>query len=240
MAFKRKYRKYRKSRRGKFSRRRGRRSLKTVIRRQIARSQETKFLDYGGENFQLYHDVGVLASAGCYGAVMGDGWTTILKGTGRDNRIGDQITPVGAKYRLWISNKLDRPNVMYRILLCSVKRVSAGVVTTTTNLNPMTSIVNNGMICPVDMEKVSRVYYDKIIKLNTPWGGVAPQKEFSRQIKIWLGRRRGGRPIKFDALGQIMNNPLFMYVIPYDTYGSLITDNIASMAYTARLYFKDS
>ena len=36
-----------------------------------------------------------------------------------------------------------------------------------------------------------------------------------------------------------MNNPLAVYLIPYDSYGSLTTDNIASIAWTMRLYWKD-
>ena len=239
MAYKSKYSKRswkRKSRRGKY----GRKSFRSRVQKVIAKNLETKFYDTGAENVQLYHDVGLVCSAGAYGAFVFDPWSSIGKGTSVFQRLGDQITPVGMSLRLWIGNKSAHPNVMYRLLVCSIKRVYNGVITTATNINPFYSVVNNGMICPPDMEKCSRIYYDKIfnLQLGASNNGIGPV-EGHMQKKIWIGRRRRGRSIKFDTNGAIMNNPLSVYLIPYDSYGSLITDQVGSFAWTMRLYWKD-
>lgn len=245
MAFKRKYRRsYRTKRRGRFGRKR-RTTFQTRVKRIVAKTQETKFLEYGEENVQLYHDYG---PTGSYGGILYDPWATITKGTGVANRVGDQITPVGMKFRMWLANKLDRPNVQYRVIVASVKRTIGGVMTTKNNVYPLMSTVNNTLICNMDMEKVSHVFYDKIIRLETGYdnsmnqttGAFGYGREAHKTIKLWIGKRRGGRAIKFDANGGIMNNPLMVFVIPYDSYGTLTTDNIASCAYTYRLYFKDA
>lgn len=224
------------SRRGKRSRRQ---SFRTKVTRVVRRNLETKYTDNGEENLQLYHDVGRPCSSQCFGACIGDLWSNIPIGTQFNGRIGDQITPIGAKYRLWISNKATRPNVMYRILICSLKRTLNNVITTTTNVNPLYPASNNGMICPVNMEKVTKVFYDRIFKINNGWGALTGnQFECSKCISIWLRPKRA-RIMRFDSFNQIMNNPVYVYVIPYDAYGTLTTDNIASVSYTARLYYKD-
>jgi hypothetical protein len=43
-----------------------------------------------------------------------------------------------------------------------------------------------------------------------------------------------------SATQNIVNSPLLLYVIPYDSYGTLITDNIASYSYSMRMRYKDS
>lgn len=245
MAFKRRYRRsYRRKTRGRFGRRARRTGFATKVRRIVSKTQETKFIEAGEENVQLYHDYG---PTGSYGGILYDPWSTITKGTGVSNRVGDQIMPVGMKFKLWLANKQDRPNIQYRVIVASVKRVQGGAVVTKNNLYPLVPTVNNTLICNMDMEKVSRVYYDRVHKIEmgfsqtvtnvaNPWSG----REAHKTIKLWIGKRRGARAIKYNANGEIMNNGLMVWVIPYDSYGTLTTDNISSCAYTYRLYFKDA
>jgi hypothetical protein len=58
--------------------------------------------------------------------------------------------------------------------------------------------------------------------------------------KLWI-KKKNARDIVFDSTGsnQIVNNPIHVWVIPYDSYGTLTTDNIASLAYQGCVYYKD-
>jgi len=63
--------------------------------------------------------------------------------------------------------------------------------------------------------------------------------EGHKLIKIKL-LRKDANVITFDSGAQnIVNNPLALYVIPYDSFGTLISDNVATYAYSARLNYKD-
>lgn len=233
-----------------FRSRRGRRSpyrkmkrsrFQSRVKRVLMTSSETKYYDVGGENLQLYHNTGRNGAAYCRPMIWNP-WATMALGTSRYNRIGDKITPLGMKIRLWLSNKLDRPNVSYRIVACIFPRLLDGVAVTDGSVDPaptpQAGTCGNYSIVPWDKEKGIKVLYDKLIRNPTPWGGVAPQKECSRTLKIYL-KRKSSRPIHYNSAGNIINNPFALYVIPYDAYGTLTTDNIASMAYTYRMYYKD-
>lgn len=242
MAYKRKFSRYsKKSRRGKFTRKYRKGAFASRVKKVIAKTQETKFLDYGELNIQLYHNSGAgVAVGGAYNGFMYDPWSTILQGNGRAQRVGDQVQPRGMSLKLWLANKLDRPNVMYRILVVSVRRVVGGNVVTASNLNPFNAVMSHGILCPVDMELVTRVYYDRVFNLQVGYShGGASDREAHKYIKIWLRRRRGGKHIKYGSDGKIANNGLLVYCIPYDSYGTLMTDNIASMSFAYRLYWKD-
>jgi hypothetical protein len=65
-------------------------------------------------------------------------------------------------------------------------------------------------------------------------------KEFHYYKKLWI-KKKGARDIVYDSTNsdQIVNNPVHVWVIPYDSYGTLTTDNIASMAYQGKIYYKD-
>lgn len=108
----------------------------------------------------------------------------------------------------------------------------------------------NQMLLPLDKDSGIKAYYDKVFNLQLGqssteipilgWAG----KEVHMLKKFWI-KSKGTRAIQYDPGAgagvnyTIANNPLLVYVIPYDSYGSLKTDNIASCAYRARLYFKD-
>lgn len=257
MAYKRKYRSFRKSRRGRYSRRyRRKMNFKTRVNRLIAKKAETKFYDIGLENQQLYHNTGI--SGGTYAApLLFNPWQLIPLGTTRYSRIGDKVSPVGMKCRLWMGNKYDRPNIHYRVVVCVLPRMFKGAVVTAGSIDPGISAMSNGtmgnyLCLPWDTEKGIKVLYDRVIKneagfsystttAGTNINGTGQGKECHKFLKFWIRRKRS-RPVMWDQLdttGNIINNPLAIYVIPYDSYGTLTTDNIASCALQTRLYFKD-
>jgi hypothetical protein len=106
--------------------------------------------------------------------------------------------------------------------------------------------MGNNMLEKVDTDMYN-VVYDKVIQPIKQSGhpaGAGEPHECSWIHKFYL---KTGREVHYRAgvddvttiVPKDMRNRLVMYVIPYDHYGTLITDNIASVAYTYRHYFKD-
>jgi len=244
------YNRYRRNRRTKYGRRTGKRSFQSRVRKVINQVTETKFFQIGAENAQLYHDVGYGAgpTTNQIGLIFSP-WSAIDKGTSSHQRIGDKITPRMMVARLWLANKADRANVMYRVIVARVPKIYNGTVTTNGNLDLFradnSGSSNGNTICSmIDNEKGVRAYYDRVFNIQGVWtgtglaaaGGLKEQHKF---IKIKI-KRKGSRPILYnDVNADPVNNPIGIYVIPYDSYGTLQTDNIASCAITLRLYYKD-
>jgi hypothetical protein len=64
-------------------------------------------------------------------------------------------------------------------------------------------------------------------------------KEAHSLVNIWL-KRKDARPIVYNqGTNNIINIPLLLYIIPYDSYGTLITDNIAPYAFHLPSILKD-
>jgi len=215
------------------------------------RATETKYYDVAGENVQLYHNVGNSGGAIAPTAQYSDPtffnpWNDIPPGTGRANRIGDKITPLSMNLHLWLSNKKDRPNVMYRIIVAKMPKSIGNTVTASNNVNifqgAQTGSTGNAMVLPIDHDKGIKPYYDRVIKVNSSffWDSDAGQRECSRYIKLKIKRKRAGTIIFDSATQNIVNSPLALYVIPYDAYGTLVTDNIATFSFNARMYYKDT
>ena len=249
MAWKRKYRRFKRkmSRRGKYARRRGARYWKANVTRVLLRKAETKRYGFAEENVQLYHNTGPI-SAGLTAQtfpVFFNVWADIDKGTAHYNRIGDRITPRGMSLKIWMANKVDRPNVMYRVIIARVpKTVSNAAVTTAfTNFWDDTQLgsCGNKMVLKADTDKGIKFLYDKTfnLQLGASNNGQAT-KECHMLKKLWIKSKKG-REIIYDSTGAniIVNNPIVMTIIPYDSYGTLTTDNIASCAYQGYIYFKD-
>lgn len=198
-------------------------------------------MDIGNENVQLYHNTGV--SGGAYvSPTIFNPWVNIARGTARYNRIGDKISPTGMLIRLWLANKLDRPNILYRVVVCVLPRMYSGAVVTGGSIDPGVTVnagaVGNYLCLPWDKEKGIKVLYDRVISNEFKGGLVTTNKESHKLVKIWVKRKRS-RPICYDRNEALVNNFMALYVIPYDSYGTLTTDNIASCAQFYRLYFKD-
>lgn len=235
----------------RYGRRKGRQSFRARVKKIVNKMTETKFYQYGKENTQLYHDVGAGSGpATTQTALVFNPWQLIPAGTSNSQRIGDKITPRILVARLWLANKKDRPNVMYRVIVARLPKNYNGTITASNTLDLFRADDNgsgngNTTCGMIDNEKGIRAYYDKIfsneIGFSATYGvdGAAGQRECHRFVKLRI-KRKGSRPIVFEPTGGIVNNPIGIYVIPYDSYGTLQTDNIASCAITMRLYYKDA
>jgi len=252
MAFKRKYRSnpYKKSRRGKYSRKtRKGATFQTRVNRVLLKKAETKYFDRGVEHNQLYHNTGFGAGIGPTFPVASipnffNPWINIVQGTGRQNRIGDKITPRGMRLKMYIANKADRPNTMVRIIVAVLPKVLNGSIVGC-QFDPFqganSGLCGNNMLLPADTDKGVKFLYDKIHHMTGSQRVTdnPAAKEQTKVIKLWIKSRRG-TPIVYDTTStDIVNKPIAVYAIPYEQFSTLTSDNIASVACFQRLYFKD-
>lgn len=174
-----------------------------------------------------------------------DPWSLIAVGTQKYQRIGDSIIPSGCKINLWLSNKADRTNVLYRIVACVLPRSYNGVQASAGSIDPAPVLqagsVGNYLILPWDKDKGIKVLYDRVhaISGKVQTNSASAGKECSKVVRLYIKRKRS-RPIRYTPGTTVpLNNVFAVYCIPYDAYGTLTTDNIASMAYYVRMYYKD-
>jgi len=215
----------------------------------MLKNSETKYYDVGGENLQLYHDVGAVAGPTTAQATfIFNPFQYLLPGTGHKQRIGDSVIPVGIKIKLWLANKADRPNLNYRLIALNLPQSYNGTPNTTSNVDMFAitdgGSMNNTLIGILDKAKVGKVFMDRVVRLEagtsniTAGNGVFSGKEYHKAFKFYFKMKR--RLVQYQTGTDIHKAPFWaFYVIPYDSYGTLQTDNVASMAYQMRIYFKD-
>lgn len=239
------------TRRGRYARRRGRQSLRATVTRVLMKRAETKYYDRALEDHQLYHNLG--SNVGGLVPVnvtaipqFFNPWAFIDKGSGRFQRIGDKITPRGMSLKLYLANKFDRPHTQIRLIVAILPKQVNGVITTA-QFDPF-QIANSGangnnMLWPADSNVGVKFLYDRILKISNNGWWSAPSagynKEPTRNIKLWIKRKRSRDIVYGDTALDIVNKPLAIYAIPYEQYSTLTTDNIASLAGVMRLYYKD-
>ena len=237
-------RSYRRKTRGKYS-------LKRTVKRILNKTTETKYFDIASENSQLYHNVGMSGGAIAPTTIYSNPtffnpWSDIPPGTGRANRVGDKITPLSMSLKLWIANKDDRPNLMYRVIVARMPKAIGPTLVTSSNVDifqaAQLGASGNNMVLPIDHDKGIKPYYDRTFTLINPtfFQTANQRKEIAKLIKIKIKRKKASNII-FDSVSQnIVNSPLSLFVIPYDAYGTLETDNVASYSFHARMYYKDA
>lgn len=212
------------------------------------KAAETKYYDIGFENEQLYHNSGTqqLLFPGYLRSISQwfNPWSVIDRGTARFNRIGDKITPRGMAIKLYLANKVDRPNCMFRVIVAILPKIVAGDITAP-RFDPFqipnSGLLGNYMITPADHDKGVKFLYDRIHRMSSTqrWNGGQYEREMTKTIKLWIKRKRS-RDIVYDTTSSdIVNKPLAVYVIPYEQYSTYNTDNVASCAGLMRMYFKD-
>lgn len=230
---------YRPRRYRKVYRKRGRRAnLKRLIRKQIMKNAETKFYSYQYENNQLFHDV--------TSTVVFDPYSFVVKGTQRNQRIGEEITSMGMKLKLWIANKLDRPNVMYRLVVGLFPRQINGSLITAANaptfLYQQADAGNgaNPLLLQKNNDNGVKWLYDKVLRLEKGTSGTAAgvNRECHMLKRLWISFKN--RTLKYAGAVAPQGYVPIVFLEAYDSYGTLISDNIASYAYQVYVYYKDS
>lgn len=198
-----------------------------TFRKQFLRTVETKSVTLNYENIQVYHNT--------MQAVQN--LLATQQGTTQVTRVGDKVYGTLLSIKLWLSNKLDRPNVQWRIIL----------FTYPDNWSSGTSIFDpyahpNKMIGNVDTDKYTVIRQLTLQPLSGDYSleTGASNKEHSRMVKMTIPLNR---EIKYKADGgqepTYMKNRLALAIIPYDSFGTLVSDNIASFAIQCKFYYKD-
>lgn len=217
---------YRQVKRRNVSLTRRRTNLSRAVRSIALKNCETKHRFLTAENVQLYHNTPYT--------------NTNLLSTGQSNtqtsRVGDEVIGQYLNLKIWLSNKGDRPNVMYRIVVYSSNLQD-------TTLYWATGSNGNLMLATADTDKV-KILKQRIIK---PLAGDyshesgAIWKEHSNLVSFNI--RLKNRKIKYQAdagaVPKWQGNYIHFAVIAYDTYGTLVGDNIASFGWQSCFYFKD-
>lgn len=246
-SYKSKYRKWKKRARGKYSQKT---SFRARVKKVLMKNAETKYYDRGLENHQLYHNLG--SNVGGLVPVnvtsipqFFNPWAFIDKGTGRFQRVGDKITPRGMSLKLYIANKVDRPETKIRLIVAILPKQVNGTITTA-QFDPFqipnSGTLGNNMLFPADANVGVKFLYDKILNMGscTPFRGSGGfEKEKTKYIRLFIKRKRSRDIVYGDTYLDIINKPLAVYAIPYEQFSTLTTDNIASVSGFMRLYYKD-
>jgi len=212
-------------------------SLVALIKKVSLKQCETKTCHSIAENLQLYHNVPHIRFSLLR---TSQGITDADTGTNSySNRIGDEIVARGIAIKLWIANKLDRPNIMYRLVVCKYE----------SSITPTSSLIFKGanpnkMMDNLNKEKIT-IVYQKIFSLQTGMSAAGDAagnpfvgKECHTYRKIWIPLNN--KKVLYDDGGQVPKFTDYLFTItPYDSYGTLTTDNVASYAFEYNLYFKD-
>lgn len=230
------------TRRGRYARKR-RATFKTRVQRVLMKKAETKKYQFAEENVQCYHNV-----RNDFNTIYNI-WADIDKGTSSHARIGDRITPRGMSLKIYLANKADRPNTMVRVIIARVPKAINGTATTYNNVDPWDQIQlgsnGNKILFALDKDRGIKALYDKVHRMPTNQyagnqSGLWSTRECTKVVKLWL-RPRKSRDIVYDSTNsnQIVNNPIIMWVIPYEQYSTLETDQVCTVAYQGTIYYKD-
>jgi len=206
------------------------------VRNVINAMAETKFKSLGVENFQLFHNVGGAGGPVVYGNLL-----RTDSGSLQTQRVGDTVWGKYLQMRLWLSNKSDRTNIMYRILVISTP---PDQVNTTNPVSLWKGFVGNRMLDYVNTD-IYNVVYEHMLDVeagDTSQEPDAALREISTFHKFTIPL---DRKIQYqtDASGTVIpslqSNCLSLVVIPYDAFGTLVTDNVASYAAGGIFCYKD-
>jgi hypothetical protein len=211
------------------------------IRRVAISSAETKHVHRNAENLQLYHNTPLIYNGLLY-STNGVGEDITDQFSSYNTRVGDELYAKGIDLRFWLSNKNDRPNCQYRVIVYKYKAGVAPITDTIFQNFSLGALLpdNNKMIAYADTQNITVIKQFRVGSNGGDYslesGATNREKSFERKIYIPLKMAR----IKYATDS---TTPKFwdmgVCVVAYDAYGTAFTDNIASFAWSYKLYFKD-
>lgn len=214
------------------------RALPRVVRSLVLKNTETKYNVNGYDNYQLYHNSGTQVAGVNYLTYFSNLLSTSV-GTSQNTRIGDSVFGRFLSIKLWLSNKSDRPNVMYRIAVVSVPPDQ--LVGNPAGL--FKGEAGNKIIDSINTDRY-KIIYHKIVKsqandYSLESGATLKEKSIYHKITIPLKNRMIKYSLDSGVTPSYQNNCLSLMVLAYDATGTLTTDNIASYSMLYKFYFKD-
>lgn len=227
--------------------------MRDIARKETLRLAETKVVGRSSENNQLYHNVTLFKGPFLQSIQQGTADPTLQ--TNANARVGDEIILKNLSLKFWLSNKFDRPNVMYRVTsFWYPNRGGAPPNPTEVYFNGGTT--KNTMIARVNNEVV-RLIKDTYVFSGPSYMNQGPdippvvplsQGRERSQIKFinlnWKGKRikyldLGGTGAPGVAGGIPKNHDIYVAITAYDAWGTLTTDNVSSFALDYQMSFKD-
>lgn len=241
-------RRYRRRRMPAKTKRRGGRSVSAkqvanIAKKVLIKTAETKVSETASENNQLYHNTLFKTENNPLYTTQG---TTDGDSQGvAQNRVGDMVQGQKLWWRVMLFNKEDRPNLHYRMLVVRQQ------TDRDSNYHPslpadfkLEALSGNGnLLFASSSQERATVVVDKTVVLNSPNGwvdGLDNHKEVSKIVNINYKIPKAHSKIYYNDGGSVPKKYIYnLYIVPYDAYGTLTTDNIASFAYSRRFYYKD-
>lgn len=204
------------------------RSVRKIAKKQVMRLAETKTVGKQTEDVELYHNKALYIQnllATTQGVEDPNDLSTAAA------RIGDSVSLTNVNIKFWLSNKADRPNVMYRLIMFwyDTPLTLSDAVCFFTQTNKMLDRPNNENISIIDQKYI----FSQAMYLN------GTEKFEHSQLATLKGNWKG-RKIQYDEGGVLpKKRTIGVCAVCYDAYGTLQTDNIASLAYNYNMNFKD-
>ncbi len=204
-------------------------AVKKIAKSVAMKIPEKKVFGFREENIQLFHNKPLYLGS----------WLSCKEGTADDNsgaagrliRIGDELYLRNINIRFWLSNKLDRPNVMYKLVLFwyDSKETLSDQVVYFTQTNKMLDRYNNEKISIIDQQTI----FSGPMYLNGT-------EKFEHSYLCTLKGAWKSKKVKYNEGGSVpKKRDIGLAIACYDAFGTLQTDNIASVAYDGIITVQD-
>lgn len=207
-------------------------SVKNLVSKMIIGKKEMKHNDYNVGKVELYHNV-----ATSYMLQLTPNASVVFpqQGDTDNSRNGNQIYLSYQTIRILFGCKLDRLNTKYRVSVIRVRK--GGTVASYEDV--FDNITGNVLIDPFDTDKV-KVLYSKIVQPS----GISPiqfdaNKEKTAYLKLNIQYKKNVSFLDDTSVHHNLPYDNWLVIQAYDTYGSLITDNIAWCQTFVRTNFKE-
>ena len=210
-------------------------SLVSLIKKVTLKTNELKYKDNDFGKAELYHN----SNTSSYWVLTDFGPS---QGTGDNERIGNQINVSGVKITMMFYTKADRPNTKFRVIVYSAPYKSSPPKTPYAQLYD--AVTGNVMIDTMNKDRVkilkSFIVYPKGVSANLIGDGTAVDGgEVTCFRKFWIPYRTKLRFSDDSSTTEITNRSIYCVVMAYDTYGTLVTDNVGACQSWQRLYYRD-
>lgn len=218
-------------------------SVAKVAKNVLFKHSETKVGNFAAENQQLYHNTWVIPDTNACFTQQG---IQDEEDVSANNRIGNAIQPIKLWWRIHLFNKLDRPNLYYRVVVVRRATNQSGGILSIPSGHPESvyfpGVLGNQMILPFNREQCTPVY-DKLHRVTNPGGYTGDvaldDREIQKIIDVNIDLRKITQMTYLQG-GSVPKNYVYqLLILAYDAFGTLTTDNVGSYAFVRRFYYKD-
>ena len=207
-------------------------TIKQIAQKVVNKNMETKVFDSNVGKIEYYHNVPQLLELNSASRMP-------ARGTGPDNRIGDEIRKVGTRHTMLMGAKSDRTNVTFRLMYISYPR-DATYAYSDFFINKTGNCLLDRI--NTDLVKIIKTIYIKPQKASIVTGSASTgggDREYTIAKKVWLPSKHTIKSPSGSS-DEPKNRKFGCLVSAYDAYGTLTSDNIAYIQHLVSNYFKDT